>query len=103
MGMFSLCVLLVLAPDCQFSVFLQLGFLSVNFFLIAPFITKNSPMQYTEIFFPKKWKILLEKMIFSIFMLKPLIVGTRSNEYPQSLSWIQYKENTCIPVYPRFT
>ena len=41
--------------------------------------------------------------IFFLFLLKTLIVGTRSNEYPQSMFWIENKKSRYTPVYLSFT
>ena len=58
---------------------------------------ENLTMQYTVIFFScknKKEKISRKIKIFSLFLLKTLILATRknrlaggSNEYPQSMFW----------------
>ena len=45
-------------------------------------------------------------LIFLIYLLKTLIVGTRwggSNEYPQSMFWSKNKKNRYTPANPSFT
>ena len=68
---------------------------------------ENLPMQYA-VFFSLKIENFIGKknLMFSIFLLKTLVVGTRqnrlANKYPQSMFWIKNKKNRYTPANPIF-
>ena len=69
-------------------------------------IRKTYPCNKQRFFQKQNLKVSLEKkMIFLIFLLKTLIVGTRrggSNEYPQSMFWIKNSKNGYTVANPSF-
>ena len=63
----------------------------------------NTPMQYIAIFHGRKnvhFQMIFKKKKF-LFLLKTLIVGTRSNENPQSMLWSKNKKKA-YPCKPQF-
>ena len=66
---------------------------------------ENLSMQYTEIFSALKIQNIMGKVLMFLFvLLKTSIVGTRFNEYPQSMFWIKDKKKNCrsISLYTPF-
>ena len=54
--------------------------------------------QSVEIFSAVKIEKFVRKiLIFLIYLLKTLIVGTGYNRYPQSMFWIENKKNKYTP------
>ena len=86
--------------------------MSINYKLYrnqSIFITKNLPMQYTEIFSPVKIEKINRKcMIFFLIFAQNINCGYMlelprrggSNEYPQSMFWSKNMKNRYTPGYP---